>query len=413
MSFSLLSHNRLRLEFKSIALYGLCVLIFLSVAELYLRVKGYSPESSVQEKILKLDQYRPGYGLYHPYIGWTNTPGRKVKDYEFALDRPIYNTIWINGARASRPCVQSERKKKVLLLGCSFAYGMGVEDNETFAWLLNQHFTDISFDNYGVPAYSTYQCLQREREILQSQHYDLVLYVSIMDHFRRNRYPVFLMASYELSLGKLFSDDGQYNNKSDEDLSFGELLKREHPVWCYPCTYLSRTGRLMEFIPTRQRWLFDNHLAFSKLLKRVYNYSDYHRYAEENRYCYVNNETYKLYWILVHRMWRLAAQYGCDFAVINLVNKDENTMALDYPTPQDLARIDPYGRECLPNKPSFYCVFATDGREYEQDSPKFHVGGDMTLHPNHLVHKNWAKHIGAWIEYWDTSRNLESRKASS
>lgn len=94
--------------------------------------------------------------------------------------------VWPDGQRVSRPDMNREASKRVLLVGCSYTFGMGIEDQETLAWLLNEHYPDAVFDNYAVSAFGTYQCLMMMQDRLAERKYDAVLYMYIDDHVRRH-----------------------------------------------------------------------------------------------------------------------------------------------------------------------------------------------------------------------------------
>ncbi|MGM9991435.1 MAG: hypothetical protein ACI376_01110 [Candidatus Bruticola sp.] len=116
-----------------------------------------------------------------PQCGWTNRVG--VSQSETVAKE----TVWPNGQRASRTHEEKNSGRRVLMLGCSYTYGMGIRDRDTLAWLLNERFPNICFDNYGVRRWGTYQCLMLAQYLLleRKEKYDQVLYFFIDDHVRR------------------------------------------------------------------------------------------------------------------------------------------------------------------------------------------------------------------------------------
>lgn len=116
-----------------------------------------------------------------PRCGWVNRVGPNRSE-TIALEN-----VWPNGQRVSRPQIDKKSSQKVLMLGCSFTYGMGLRDRETLAWLLNEKFPDVQFDNYGVRRWGAYQCLMLAQYLLEERRekYDHVLYFFIDDHVRR------------------------------------------------------------------------------------------------------------------------------------------------------------------------------------------------------------------------------------
>lgn len=120
-----------------------------------------------------------------PRTGWLNKVGR-VGSGEVP---GVEETVLESGQRASGP-KKDKPEKRVLLVGCSWLYGMGLRDEETLAALLNRRFPDVQFDNYGVPGFGTYQCLMLTDYLFDlGKKYDLVLYCFMDEHiFRQEMY---------------------------------------------------------------------------------------------------------------------------------------------------------------------------------------------------------------------------------
>ena|GEM_PF-5937500 len=66
-----------------------------------------------------------------------------------------------NGTRRTSNDLLSSRKQRpvIAILGCSFTYGHSLDDQDTYAWLLQERFSDKRVINYAVAGYSLYQCL--------------------------------------------------------------------------------------------------------------------------------------------------------------------------------------------------------------------------------------------------------------
>ncbi|MBK8556320.1 MAG: SGNH/GDSL hydrolase family protein [Lewinellaceae bacterium] len=74
----------------------------------------------------------------------------------------------------------------VLLLGCSFTYGFGVNDDQTFASLLQQAFPEMGIQNAGVIGYGSVQSLMQLKSALETEHLKVVLLHFSSFHFMRN-----------------------------------------------------------------------------------------------------------------------------------------------------------------------------------------------------------------------------------
>ncbi|MFH2204210.1 MAG: hypothetical protein ABIJ96_13915 [Elusimicrobiota bacterium] len=72
----------------------------------------------------------------------------------------VYNTIENGSRRTSSASAESKKHCPVIsILGCSNTYGHSLNDEETYAWLLQEQFPEKRVINYGVAGYSLYQCL--------------------------------------------------------------------------------------------------------------------------------------------------------------------------------------------------------------------------------------------------------------
>lgn len=177
MNYSFKRQNWLLQLFK-LSLYILVVLI---CAELYLRFFVVDFEALQNSRRQFLGEIPSPLADLIPRCGWVNRVGPNRSE-TVALEN-----VWPNGQRVSRPQISTKAAKRVLMLGCSFTYGMGLRDKETLAWLLNERFPNVQFDNYGVRRWGAYQCLMLAEYLLQErkEKYDQVLYFFIDDHVRR------------------------------------------------------------------------------------------------------------------------------------------------------------------------------------------------------------------------------------
>lgn len=81
----------------------------------------------------------PGLGLNHQFVYHTDENGCR---------------------RTSRESSQCQTQRPVFsVLGCSFTYGHSLNDEDTYAWLLQEKFPDKRVINYAVAGYSLYHSL--------------------------------------------------------------------------------------------------------------------------------------------------------------------------------------------------------------------------------------------------------------
>jgi len=140
--------TRKRLLFICVILFC-CSCVFLVAAELYSRAQ--------QTKIVKSDRLDSGMIGYDRDLGWRLVPGWKGRHRHHDFD-----VSYATNAYGFRSAHMGDGSKAGLftyaLLGDSFSYGLGVNDQGTFAFLLNASDTKgIRYLNFSIPGYSTNQ----------------------------------------------------------------------------------------------------------------------------------------------------------------------------------------------------------------------------------------------------------------
>lgn len=144
--------------FRSLMI-GIALTVGLGVLEWYLHNQRSSVGSS--------DQLEPGMIEYDPVLGWrlqANWEG-KHKNYDFSARYVIDG----RGFRADTSWSQrSPTRPLTAVVGDSFVFGFGVNDDQTFVHRLDQAAPGgMAFANFAVPGFSTDQeALLLEREII-------------------------------------------------------------------------------------------------------------------------------------------------------------------------------------------------------------------------------------------------------
>lgn len=151
-----------RTAFGVVALIGAC-LIGLLVAEGALRLLGERPFTPYHLDVT----IEPGGSLVlpHPTRGFANRPGRFAVTFDHR--GTAYYTNLPNGNRITRPMetyAQSSSQPAIWLFGCSFTYGWGLNDAETFPWKLQERLPGYDVQNFGVYGYGTIHSLRQLEE---------------------------------------------------------------------------------------------------------------------------------------------------------------------------------------------------------------------------------------------------------
>ncbi len=166
---------------KRIRYYFFLTLITPICFELALRVLGYSAYQQVPYSIIS----KPNMCLEASVdLGFSLGEGT----YSVSINgAPKYTATHTNGKRITRKSSANDSLPCVFVMGCSFTYGMGVNDSVSFPYQLQSHFKNFSIENFGVPGFGTVQSyLQLEKEINIGNIPELVI-VNFCDfHHERN-----------------------------------------------------------------------------------------------------------------------------------------------------------------------------------------------------------------------------------
>jgi len=151
------------------------------LAEAFLRIRW--------EHIHQSDQLDPGMVKYDSELGWTLTPHwtGEHRHHDFAVHYAIDQ--W--GFRNSGVTNAQPGERWWAVVGDSFTFGLGVNDEATFVHLLNRAGPGRArFRNFAVPGYSTDQeALLVEREILPLSPFAIVLMVYLGNDLFDNQLP--------------------------------------------------------------------------------------------------------------------------------------------------------------------------------------------------------------------------------
>lgn len=161
------------------------LVIFIAAAEIILRAKGLTPEQSHRIEI----RIHPGGRLIarHPSLGFTHVPGSHTIELPTGLRFRM--TILPNGLRITRPLESyavADNREKIWIFGCSYTEGWSLNDDETYAWLIQQRYPQYEVVNFGVGGYGTVHSLLQFREALKTATPKVVVLAYADFHDERN-----------------------------------------------------------------------------------------------------------------------------------------------------------------------------------------------------------------------------------
>lgn len=122
---------------------------------------------------------------YHPQLGWYHQSNKEVHLKKRGVDATVHtNSVGFRGLR-EYTLNKPENLRRVMVLGDSFTFGFGVEDDEVFTARLESKFNDLEVLNLGVPGYGLDQMLVAYREIGKRYETDDVVIAIFPDDFWR------------------------------------------------------------------------------------------------------------------------------------------------------------------------------------------------------------------------------------
>lgn len=297
----------------------------------------------IAENYLIALHYMPFYlnktdDRFEPLLGWTNEPNMKMTE---TGEEPVPGQENVDhlGRRYTGKDVENP-EKRFLLLGCSYAYGMELPDEDTFAYKVARFFPAWQFDNYASPGYGTHQCRIMLEKILSNPNcpkYDYVLYAFIFDHPRRIAFDYSYLTD---------PDNNNHGTIPYADLSWnGKIAYHSRDEIFIPGASIFRTAAFI-----------NNIYARSKSIRE-------HTKANRNA----------LYNAVLEDMLNLCKKNNIDLSV--LILDDTNYT------------INP---DIIKKGLNVYDIIL-----YDLYIPKYHIKNNIYNHPNSLANDYWAEKIRA------------------
>lgn len=287
-----------------------------------------------------------------PQCLWSNTPGcRGSYEDENVCECVDSNTMRLShgGIFGRKPCL------KVLFIGCSYTFGVGVNDRDTFVWRLNELLPEVEADNGGVPGYGALRCGWRLRQLLQLKQYDLVVYPFLADHPQRDVAPA--------------------------------LRRFDTDAFLMPYTVLTEDFRFIDHPTLAWQWWGDTLYAPINLLKNA-KLAQLSQRIGEPPAAYIP----VIYAHQVQAMAREAAQHGARFVMAQLDDCPPDRSAV----PAALQMLGAGAKKANGSR-----IFQVWNVAFpEPIDEKYKVGHRPEHHPNAQVHAYWAEQLaGRLREY--------------
>ncbi|MBR9921250.1 MAG: hypothetical protein GYB31_10465 [Bacteroidetes bacterium] len=165
-------------------LFSFNLLLLLLLAECGLRCIGYA---GLYKYTVHSDP--PNCIQADPQLGFQLVPGefevRILEKHHYQTSQLRHSVI--NHRKTSSNPQKLQSDSFLLITGCSFASGMGVDNDQTFPWLLQEKDSNTVVFNAAVPAFGTIQALLiTERFIEQGLRPKQLVYAYLDFHKERN-----------------------------------------------------------------------------------------------------------------------------------------------------------------------------------------------------------------------------------
>ena len=183
---------------RRLALGAAALALSLALLELGLRALGGDT--------LHVNPDQRRFWIHDPQLGWRSRPGQAGRFQTEFFD--VYVSINSRGLRDHEsPLAKPDGVRRVLVIGDSFAWGFGVEQEEIFSALLEGAIPATEVINGAVSGYSSDQALLWLREEGLRYGPDVVVYSlsgndDVLNHMRRV-YWIYSKPSFRLAAGQL------------------------------------------------------------------------------------------------------------------------------------------------------------------------------------------------------------------
>jgi hypothetical protein len=198
----------------------------LSIAEGVIRL-GVGRSRAPAPAALRIRVDPPGSRMYQPdaRLGYTLVPDQHIAVTLDPLGRFV-STTTTAGHRVTSPprAGHMHRRPQIWIFGCSFTFGWGVDDEDSYPWKLQELMPDYEIVNFGTGGYSTLQSLiQFEGEIQRAEIPEIAVLAYLNFHEQRNT----MSPLRSKSLGFMWRNWGEADQPYAVMNSDGQLQRRK------------------------------------------------------------------------------------------------------------------------------------------------------------------------------------------
>src|SRR5437879_1593276 len=141
--------------------------VFLAISDLAVRYWYHQPLWRLAFNVLSNHSsdpestvFRKPLARFDPVVGYSCIPGVHVVSLTKGWARIDFRvTIGDDGYRVTSRASDSQKKPDLWILGCSYTWGLGVNDEETFPWIVQSSMRELRVRNLGGNGYGNLQAL--------------------------------------------------------------------------------------------------------------------------------------------------------------------------------------------------------------------------------------------------------------
>lgn len=334
------------MKYKKVFRVILTFIICFALLEGVFRLMGY--QTFDEQYSFSFESKPSNYLTPDPVKGIVLAPGEFAVTINHHHSYSCTHTPNSTRSTGCRPNRKNDRSLKIEFHGCSFTYGMGVNDAETYPYLIQQKYPDLEIINHGVPGYGQMQCLVDLDKHLEESNADYLIMNYMTFHDQRNS----MNAIYKSVLLAGFKDDTKTSN-ADSNFPYGVLENGK---------LRTRFAQKKDFSTTIP---FTSHLVLMNLINNIINDKSINEKEEQ-----------RVTKAIISEINKTCKKHGAQLIITHMNNYDSTHEVLQYCKKLNIETID--------------IVVEYQNKKYNN--------APYDMHPNSAAHKLFAEKLTPFFD---------------
>lgn len=242
--------------FKTLALLFFSITIFFLCIEIFIRILGYKTYQNDKKKLIELNDV---FSLIENYkkpfnVNILEDLNRKDTAIEYERLNELKYSFKIR-SNGTRYCGidYNNNNRDINLYGCSFTFGIGLDDTTTHAYYLQKMFPNYNINNYGTSGYGMAEIYFK---ILKTINYKTKVVIINYAHFQTDRLP---NSQYFAKMKNQYLSKNLINYLNKNSI-INSVVLYNHTV----------IDTIIPYVKYNEK-IFQNHVATINLLDDIYN----------------------------------------------------------------------------------------------------------------------------------------------